>query len=283
MVKKLTNDCINTKLQLKGMYLASDYINSTTSVKIKCSFGHEWITRVANIINRGDNCPYCSMHSSKIQHTRDSLNSIFKSKNVYIKEEFIGTIPVKKKVLFQCDHGHEWKTTINSMLSKTTKGCKECYGKNIPLTLEQLQERYKHLGYSLSGPFVNTMTKLEFTCDNGHIWWAYPLNTRCSSCASYGFNNTKEAYGYILVFETFIKYGISNSIESRLYRHKLRNPKHNVYTIHKFSDGIKARKWEREIKNKFGEKFANKFQCPDGWTETTSLDNLADIIKTLSY
>lgn len=282
MTKKLTTVDINTRMADKGIYVIGEYKNSSTSVEVKCTFGHKWKTRVANIINRGDGCPYCFGHSSIKQRTSDELRKIFLERNIKIEIDSDGIVPVKSKAKFSCSYGHEWVTSINSMLQKKkTSGCKQCYKKNLPLTLDELQRRYQHLGYKISGPIKNSNTKITFTCSSGHVWLGNPANSRCSGCANYGFNNTKEAYGYVLVFKDFIKYGISNSIDSRLYRHKLRNPSHTVKIIQKFSTGAEAKEWEKYIAFNFGKKFATKLECPDGWTETTSLEKLDAIIESL--
>ena len=83
----------------------------------------------------------------------------------------------------------------------------------------------------------------------------------------------------MIKFDTFIKYGISNSIESRLYRHRLHNPPHEVVVIYKFSNGEKARLWENNIKDAMGGNYVKKDKCPDGWTETLPIFLLEIIIE----
>lgn len=282
MTKKLTQEEINQRLSVKKITLISEYINSTKSVTVQCEKGHIWTTRVANIFNRGDGCPHCSGHSSVKRYTVSELEKIFKDRNVTFITKYKDIVPTSSKATFICDDGHTWATSVNSMLGKKTNGCGVCYG-NTPLNLDILQKRYEKYGYKIISTYVNSNEKIQLECSEGHIWWGAPLNTKCSSCASYGFKLSKTAFGYILVFDNFIKYGISNSIESRLHRHKIHNPSHTVHLIHKFDDGNEAKKWEKMISEKFGKKFVDKSKCPDGWTETTHINNLEEITKSLRY
>jgi hypothetical protein len=275
MAKKLTTDYINTFLSTKGMKLLQDYVNSSVSVMLECSQGHQWKTRVANVLNRGDGCPHCSHHSSVTHWTIDSVNEQLKKRKIQMISDYHWK--TTSKSIFTCEKNHIWETTLTSVLSG--RGCKTCYGKTLPLTLSEIQNRYNKLGYTVTGEYVNYSSVLAFTCSNGHVWSATCRNTRCSACASYGFNLAKPAVGYILKFDTFIKYGISNSIQSRLYRHKMHNPPHKVVTVIEFENGEQAKAWENLIKKTMGGKFANKTQCPDGWTETLPLILLESVIE----
>jgi hypothetical protein len=101
----------------------------------------------------------------------------------------------------------------------------------------------------------------------------------CPSCAEYGFNPDKEAYSYLIQFDTFLKFGITNNINRRL-RSLKKNGKFNIINTKKFIKGSDALLWEKSIKIIFGGKYVNKDICPDGHTETLSLDLLSAISTT---
>lgn len=275
MTKKLTINEINDRLSHKGIRITGEYVSSTVSTLVECKNGHQWKTRVANLLNRKDGCPLCSGHNRTKKWTTESINDFLSKRKIKLISDYQDKVAKKGK--FICELGHVWETTIASVLSG--KGCKSCYGKNIPLDIKTIQNRYKKLGYDVSGEYINYSSVLRFSCSNGHTWSAKPSNTRCSSCASYGFKINKPSFGYILKFDSFIKYGISNSIESRLYRHKLRNPPHDIVAIYKFSDGASAKLWETTIKTIMGGNYVGKDICPDGWTETLPISLLENIIE----
>jgi hypothetical protein len=275
MTKKLTITEINNRLLPKGIKVIGEYISSSVSTLLECNSGHQWKTRVANLLNRNDGCPICSGHNHTKKWTTESINDFLSERKIKLISEYLGK--VAKKGRFMCDQGHIWETSIASVLSG--KGCKSCYGKNMPLDIKTIQDRYKKLGYEVTGEYVNYSSVLNFTCSNGHTWSSKVGNTRCSSCATYGFKTNRPSFGYILKFDNFIKYGISNSIESRLYRHKLHNPPHEVVAIFKFSDGQKAKLWENAIKTTMGGNYVSKDKCPDGWTETLPVTLLETIIE----
>lgn len=275
MSKKLTIDELNDKLSDRGIKVIGEYKSRSTPVEVQCLNGHVWTPRLGNLLSRGDKCPLCSRHSSTVAWTTNSINDYLKSRSIALISEYTGK--VKNIGTFKCANEHVWNTSVTSVLSG--RGCKQCYSKTIPLTLEIIQERYKSLGYQVSGTYTGHGCKLTFTCRQGHTWIGNSGNTRCSSCAKYGFSVGKKAYGYILVFDNFIKYGISNSIESRLYKHKKYNPPHEVVALYEFDNGQDAKIWEKEIKIIFGGRYVDKNSCPDGWTETLPIDMLEKIIE----
>ena len=145
MTKKLTISEINNRLLPTGIQAVGEYVSSTKSTTLKCGNGHIWKTRVANLLNRGDGCPHCSGHSAVKRWTTFLINEHLSSRGIKLISNYSGK--VKDKGTFMCDVGHQWETSVTSVLCGS--GCKLCYGKNIPLTLDQIQDRYKDLGLSL--------------------------------------------------------------------------------------------------------------------------------------
>lgn len=275
MPKKLTIEEINTRLKSKNIKIVGEYISSTVSTTLECNLGHQWSTRVANVLNRNDGCPKCSGHSSSKQWTTEMINQHLSDRKIKLMAEYTGK--VKDKGIFTCSNNHTWTTTIASVLAG--RGCKLCYGKNLPLDLPTIQKRVEKLKYTVVEKNTGDTSLLTFTCSEGHTWDAKYYKSKCSSCAAYGFDLKKPAVGYILKFPSFIKYGITNNLDSRLYRHKIHNPEHEIVFTLNFKTGLEAKLWEETIKINFGQKFVDKTQCPDGWTETLDCFKLNDIIK----
>jgi hypothetical protein len=179
--------------------------------------------------------------------------------------------------------GHSWEATPKNVLRKT--GCPICAHKNNRIIKDIVNERIKSRGYELIGHYEYALKKTTFKCNNDHEWEARPANIMdgrgCPYCATYGFNNLKPAWCYVLNFNIFIKYGITNDLEGRLATHRVKNGDFKIAHTHFVESGDKAVIWENKIKSIFGGNYANRDQCPQGFTETLSPSLLQDIINTL--
>jgi hypothetical protein len=120
--------------------------------------------------------------------------------------------------------------------------------------------------------YTNARASSLFCCEDGHKWQASPDNVMkksgCPHCADYGFNPSKPAYAYLLDYGDFIKYGITNSLMSRLRNHRYKNGDFTVIATRLYEHGTDALRWENDIKTTLGGKYATRERCPDGYTET---------------
>lgn len=107
------------------------------------------------------------------------------------------------KIRFQCKNGHVWSAKPSNILSGF--GCPYCAGRHK--TKETLQHELDLIGSEIVvvGEYVNSKTKIEFLCKNGHTWCAIPnsvLNGRgCPYCANKkvlpGFNDLWTTHPHI--------------------------------------------------------------------------------------
>ena len=83
----------------------------------------------------------------------------------------------KTKLLWQCEKGHQWESTIQSVVGSGS-WCPVC-AKNIRLTIEEMQAIAKERGGKcLSTEYINTNTKLLWECVHGHQWESTPLSIK---------------------------------------------------------------------------------------------------------
>jgi len=200
-------------------------------------------------------------------------------RGITLTGEYSGT---KIKTKFECEYGHEWTATPKNIMAGY--GC-PCCGGTVPLTKEIVAERISTRGLTMIDEYINVNTKSLFCCSLDHKWIAnINLVLRghgCPTCAKSGLDPTKPTHGYVLIFETFIKYGISTNLPSRLSRHKTNNGSFVLHKTKLFKTGFDAISWEKNIKKTLGGKYVNKKLCPDGWTETLSLEKLSEIEKLI--
>lgn len=277
-MSKLTADTIKSRLSEdgRGIQLVGEYLGMLTKSTFRCKEGHEWSAVVSGVL-RGNGCSRCS---GKMPYTTDTLNEAIKNSGFTLISEYVN---IKTKAVFRCSNGHEWSIKADHVLRGSK--CPHCSGK-YPLTTEIVNERLKDRDIQLVDEYVSSHTRVNFKCKEGHEWVTVPANVLqgqgCPTCAPHGFNPKNSAYVYVLQFDTFIKYGITNDLKTRLRRHNLKIGKHTVIATKFFENGQDALTWENTIKKSLGGRYVTKERCPEGYTETLSLDLLNTIKLTLT-
>ena len=101
----------------------------------------------------------------------------------------------KSKLDYICDKGHKNEIQY-SVFSKV--GCSICNGCKKP-TIDFIRSEFEKEEYTLlSTKYVNSKSKLDFICNNGHKhyirWNEFKIGQRCGKCNT---NNTRHSYDYI--------------------------------------------------------------------------------------
>lgn len=122
---------------------------------------------------------------------RDSNDTLRRLKNIASKRNgkclSANYKSIKQKLLWECEKGHRWRTTINSILYSGS-WCPECAG-NRKLSLIELQHLASQKGgMCLATHYVNSTAKLLWQCKHGHQWYASALSVKyrdswCPHCA----------------------------------------------------------------------------------------------------
>lgn len=117
------------------------------------------------------------------------LKKIVSDKNGNIlSEKYLGS---NIKLQFMCNEGHKWKAPPVSV--KRGSWCPICANANRnkakKLTIEKMQLIAKERGGKcLSKEYINSSTKLEWECAEGHIWQAKPSHIKdgswCPECGN---------------------------------------------------------------------------------------------------
>ena len=200
--------------------------------------------------------------------------------NVQLEGPYLGS---QVKHNFRCASLHTWQAAPSKIFQGY--GCPECSGTKR-LTKEIVNARLEDKKIKLLSEYSSALTKSQFECINGHTWIAKPADVMgksgCPSCADYGFNLSKKAFGYVLVYEDFIKYGITNKLEQRLKKHRTSNGQFIKSYTNEFSSGELAKQWEDLIKISYGTRCVSKKVCPDGYTETLPAKYLNEVLEKLN-
>lgn len=211
--------------------------------------------------------------------TTDQVNVRLSPRNIELVGTYLGS-QVKNK--FRCNKFHVWEAAPSKVFQG--HGCAECFGTKR-LTSDIVNARLASKKISLIGEYESALTKSQFQCNLGHIWTAKPADVMgksgCPSCADYGFNLSKKAFGYVIVYENFLKYGITNKLNQRLEKHINSNGQFIKQYSRSFETGYLAKQWEDSIKTTLGGRYVSKDICPDGYTETLSDKYLKEVIEKL--
>ncbi len=206
--------------------------------------------------------------------TKDIINARLELSGLMLINEYSGALD---KATFECQSGHIWQSRVNNVLNGS--GCPTCKG-GIKLSEQTIKEKLSSNGITLVSNYERALSKSLFKCSNGHTWEARVdsvlSGTGCNICQPGGFNASMPAWQYLIKFDTFIKYGITNNLNRRLAEHKKYGNFELIQVQHHVS-GYSAQAWEQNIKKNYGGKYVTSAVLPNGWTETlplTMLDTL---------
>jgi hypothetical protein len=171
--KKLTIiDIRRIARQKKGKCLSNSYVNIDHKLKWRCKEGHIWFASPYSVINRKSWCQKCKLR--EIAESRrlgiEKMQKLAKKKRgrCLSTKYFNSKTPLK----WQCKKGHFFEQTPDKV--KRGRWCPECSSRKRH-TLEEMKKiAEKYGGKCLSKKYINTITKLEFQCIEGHRWKAKP-------------------------------------------------------------------------------------------------------------
>lgn len=108
-----------------------------------------------------------SLFRTPYQKQLDTLNDAARSRGGQCLSDFYTGLHTKMK--WQCSRGHQWETTPASILHGGT-WCRQCAGLGSPDIQAIQQLAQQRGGRCLSTEYRNSRTKLEWECEEGHIW-----------------------------------------------------------------------------------------------------------------
>lgn len=207
MGKKLTYDFVKAKFEEEGYTLISDsYVNSTAKLQCRCNKGHDcFITW--NDFQQGSRCFECN---GTPKHTYEFIKNAFESKGYSLLTKVY--VNANTKLEYVCSNGHTHSMSYNKFSLGVE--CPFCQG-TVKYSYEQVKDSFSKRGCKLlSTDYVNSMTKLDYECSNGHchsITFAHFLNgvgcPYCAGNAKLDYNVVKSGFeteGYTLVSTEYV-------------------------------------------------------------------------------
>jgi len=169
-----------------GFCLSTEYINAHTKLKWKCKKGHKWLA-TPNHIKSGTWCKICS-HKNIADSQRLSITFAqklaLKNNGKCLSKEYINA---RTKLIWQCENGHQWQTTYDSV--RRGSWCKICKGLEQNTLKDCFELANKYDGICVSKLYKNAHSKLNWRCKKGHEWLASYHNVRrgqwCPECGDF--------------------------------------------------------------------------------------------------
>lgn len=181
--RKVTIEKIRTLAETKGGKCLSDnFISSKTKLDWQCKNGHTWSAVIGSIRNNGSWCPECV---GKKKLTIEGMRVLAESKGGrLLSTEYI---IASYKLKWQCSVGHIFEARPSSV-KNLGAWCSECVTRS-KYTIEEIRTLAESRGGKcLSDKYINSGTKLDWECKNGHKWRAILGNVKhngswCRECA----------------------------------------------------------------------------------------------------
>jgi hypothetical protein len=170
-----------------GKCLSKKYVDGKTLLLWECSVGHKWKARPDKIKNAGHWCHECA--GIKKLSIKDMQKLAKTHGGKCLSKQYINA---RTKLKWECKRGHTWIASGTSVRNNNT-WCASCKGLK-KLTIEQMKELAKSRGgRCLSKQYVNTDTKLQWECSNGHRWMSTPYHVKnrkqwCTQCRKKSFD-----------------------------------------------------------------------------------------------
>jgi len=166
--RKTINDMQEMAKIKNGQCLSKEYLNMNSKLLWVCQEGHKWEATPSNI-KRGKWCPTCVGRNKSLE----DMQAIAKQHNgKCLSTQFL---MMTKKLKWQCEHGHVWESTPNSIINQDS-WCPICAG-NSKKTIKDMKKLADHRGGKcLSKKYVNIDTTLLWECSNGHKFRLTPYS-----------------------------------------------------------------------------------------------------------
>ncbi len=144
----------------------------------KCSKNHMWSAPVASIALAGHGCPICSGHK-----VLKGFNDL-KTTHPKLAKEVVNGDPTKvskgseKKLVWRCQLGHKYISSVSSRTGKNKSGCPFCSGNKVLKGFNDLNTINPKLAKEADGWDPSKYTsgvnskKLQWRCSNDHTWLA---------------------------------------------------------------------------------------------------------------
>jgi hypothetical protein len=183
----------NTSIELLP---GQNYKNDQTKMTWRCKHNHTWSTSW-NHIRHSYGCPHCAkVFPWSITAIKEWLESNHRTITLIPEQIYKNR---DTPLFWRCTQGHIWKTSLGHILGDC--GCPHCVGlarKTIKDLEEWLESKKKPFHLVPNQIYQNSIIKLRWECDQGHIWKATWHDIQAGSECPHCLHKTETRVGQIL-------------------------------------------------------------------------------------
>ncbi len=150
-----------------------------TKLQWRCSSGHTYSASIINRLRNGSGCPFCSG-----LRALPGFNDLATTHPALAKEAF-GWNPSEvrsgshKKLLWQCNNGHQYRAAPQERTKSNDQGCRYCSRSKVLPGFNDLATTHPELakeafGWNPSTILSGSQKKVSWTCSQGHTFEATP-------------------------------------------------------------------------------------------------------------
>jgi len=144
---------------VRGGEVLTTYESSTAKMRFRCAEGHEFETRVSQMLGRKTWCPICGRNAAKktvLAKSWATLQKIVQKKGGTIVSDVSEYRGLSSRIRVRCREGHEWTTLAMSI--RQGKWCGLCSrpGRKYK-PQEYLQSLFRKAGYKVLEPLTQGM------------------------------------------------------------------------------------------------------------------------------
>ena len=166
----------------RNFIIVGEYTNNQTKTRMQCPCGNIF-DMFPNSFKNGQGCPRCS-NQCPIQ-AKEKLFEMASRRGFNIISSYIDA---HTKIRMQCPCGYIFDITPTNF--KSGVGCSKCSDTCPKQAKDRLFEMASHRGFTITGDYVNTATKIQMQCYNKHIFNITPDHFKngrgCSICDESG-------------------------------------------------------------------------------------------------
>ncbi|WP_442961279.1 zinc-ribbon domain-containing protein [Pseudomonas sp. Ant30-3] len=155
-------------IQRGGHCLSKCYVDSAQALLWECAKGHRWKATPGSVKHRSW-CPVCA--KVKLRGTLEELLAIARVRGgECLSPDYLNRIT---PLTWRCARGHTWQAAPASI--KKGSWCRQCYYDNMRSDITNMQFMARARGGAcLSETYVDSTSKLQWSCSMGHSWYAIP-------------------------------------------------------------------------------------------------------------
>lgn len=148
--------------------MSGTYKNGNTKLLWELSEAPRWAAPSARLRLTGSWCPVCARATrrSSAWLTIQEIQALASKRGGRCLSEHYKSS--REKLLWECSKGHKWEALHSGI--KRGRWCPSC-ASNARLSIKDMQSIAEERGGRyLSGAYVNTQTKIQWDCSEGHQW-----------------------------------------------------------------------------------------------------------------